>query len=364
MSAVTTSDLTKGSGPSGHVPWSRHVLDAGERLGLIIVFAAMVIWFVVGPQGGVFVSKANIDNILASQAVVGVIALAMVAPLIAGYFDLSVAANAGIANVAIAAAMSKYDCPIALAVLIGLAISIGIGALNGFLIAKLKLDAFIVTFGVFVLLGGILTWYTNGLQIVENIPPSFGAWGGQAWLGVPRPFVALILVAAVVWVLLRQVPWGRYLEAIGSNQPAARLVGIDVDRSVWWTFVLSGAMAGVAGALLTSTLGGASPTAGPSFLFPAFAAVFLGATTISPGRYNVWGTVIGVFFVGAAVSGLSLLGASSWVAPVFNGASLIIAVSLSTFSGRARAAGEARAAATLSSGSAVSQSSSIEGENT
>jgi ribose transport system permease protein len=323
---------------------SIRLLDGLERLGLPIVFALMVLFFATGSEGDAFMSKANLENILGGQAVVGVVALAMIPPLVAGYFDLSVAAIAGISNVAIAAAIGRHGVSVEIAILIGIALGATIGFLNGFAVAKLRLNAFIVTFGSYVLLTGVLTWYTKGNQIIENIPPSIGAWGGEHWLGLPRPFVALVAIAGFVWFLLSNVPWGRYLESIGSNESAARLVGINVDRALLLTFILSGGLAGVAGALLTSTLGGADAGAGPSFLFPAFAAVFLGATTIRPGRYNVWGTVIGVMFVGTAVSGLSILGADSWIQPVFNGGSLIIAVALSTFSGRARARREAGAA--------------------
>jgi ribose transport system permease protein len=139
-----------------------------------------------------------------------------------------------------------------------------------------------------------------------------------------------------LWFVLSQTPYGRYLESIGSNEKAAKLVGINTDRTILLSFAGSGAIAGIAGDLLTAQLGGADATAGSSYLFPAFAAVFLGATVIRPGRYNVWGTVIAVCFVGFAVSGIILFGASTWANDVFDGAALIVAVALSTFSGRAR----------------------------
>jgi ribose transport system permease protein len=314
-----------------------------ERVGLVLVFAAMFLYFALDGQiGSLFLSAANLRNLLISGAVVGVIALAMLPPLIAGFFDLSVAAIAGVSSVAAASAISKYGVPLPAGIVIGIACGVLLGTINGFLIARLGLNAFITTFGTYVLLGGLATWYTGGEQIVANIPASVGAWSGESWLGLPKLFVVLAIISLVVWFALSYLPWGRYLQAIGSNSAAARLVGIRVDRTIFSAFVITGTLAGVAGVMQLTIIGGADPTAAASYLFPAFAAVFLGATVIKPGRYNVWGTIIGVYFVGTAVSGLSLLGAQTWVQPVFNGAALLAAIALATFLGRMRNNREAR----------------------
>jgi ribose transport system permease protein len=198
------------------------------------------------------------------------------------------------------------------------------------------LNGFVLTLGMYTALLGLITLYTGGQLITAGIPPSFGQWGSETWLGVPRPFVLLLACALLLWYVLTHIPFGRFLEAIGSNESAARLVGINTDRVVWASFVISGMLAAAAGVLQTSRAGGGDPTIGTAFLFPALAAVFLGATTIKPGRYNVWGTVVGVYFVAISVSGLTLLGADIWVQPVFNGASLIVAVALSTLMARRR----------------------------
>ena len=314
-----------------------------ERVGLVLVFAAMVMYFTLDGQiGSLFLSAANLRDVLISGAVVGVISLAMLPPLIAGFFDLSVAAIAGVSCVAAASAISRYGIPLPAGIVIGIACGVLLGTINGSLVSRLGLNAFITTFGTYVLLGGLATWYTGGEQIVANIPASVGAWSGESWLGVPRLFVVLVILSLVVWFALAYLPWGRYLQAIGSNRAAARLVGIRVDRTIFSAFVITGALAGVAGVMQLTIIGGADPTAAASYLFPAFAAVFLGATVIKPGRYNVWGTIIGVYFVGTAVSGLSLLGAQNWVQPVFNGAALLAAIALATFLGRMRNNREAR----------------------
>jgi ribose transport system permease protein len=310
-----------------------------ERGGLVILLVVLIVFFAVdSTSGSAFRASANIQQILGNQGVTGIIALAMVVPLVCGYFDLSVAAITGLSNVTMAALIGTHHDSIIVGIIGALLVSLAAGCINGFLVAGLRLNGFVVTLGTYTLIGGLLQYYTQGTTISNGIPPSFGAWGAAKYLGLPRPFWLLIVVALVVWYMLMHTPFGRKLESIGSNESAARLVGIRVDRAVFLTFLASALLAGIAGILLTSSAGNADPTAGPAYLFPALAAVFIGATAIRPGRYNVWGTIIGVFVVAVAVDGFTLLGASSWVTPVFNGAALVGAVTVSTLMGRRREA--------------------------
>jgi ribose transport system permease protein len=149
----------------------------------------------------------------------------------------------------------------------------------------------------------------------------------------------MVPIILVCWFVLENTPFGRYLQAIASNGRSSRLVGINVDRSVMVAFTFSGFLAGTAGVLLTARSGAADATTGPSYLFLALAGVFLGATTIHPGRPNVWGTVVGIFFVAFVVSGLSLLGASSWAPNLFNGLILMAAAGLASVFARRRGGG-------------------------
>lgn len=317
----------------------RNRRSVGEFLevgGLPLFLVALIAYFMIAPQtSDLFATKPNLINILGNQSVTGLVAIAMVIPLVSGYFDLSVAAIAGLSNVAIASALVDYHMPVPLAMLVGLGVGLLAGALNAFLVAALRLNGFIATLGTYTLMTGLLQWYTGGTSIF-GVPQGFANWGSQTWLGVPRPFYLLIAVALVVWYALMHTPNGRQLEAIGSNESASRLVGISVDRLVAASFLGSALVASIAGALLTSRQGGADPTVATNYLFPALAAVFLGATTIRPGRYNVWGTVIGIFTLAVAINGFTFLGAQAWVTPVFNGLALVFAVAASTLMGRQR----------------------------
>jgi ribose transport system permease protein len=320
-----------------HHEFRKRSLDLLERGGLPILGILLFAFFAVNSTSAdVFTSGANLKNVFGNQAVVGLVALAMVIPLVSGYFDLSVSGTTGIANVATASLIGTHHWGIFPTILVVLAMGAVIGLAMGFLVARLELSAFVVTLGAYTLLGGLAQLYTKGKFITEGIPPSFGRWGSETWLGVPRPFWLLIAFAVVVWYLLSNTPFGRYTESIGSNESAARLVGVNVTRTVWVSFVLSGTIAAVAGILQTSRAGSGTAETATAFLFPAFTAVFLGSTAIRPGRFNVWGTIIGVYVVAISVSGFTLLGAETWVQPVFNGTALIIAVALTTFIKRAR----------------------------
>src|ERR1700759_1729253 len=223
-----------------------------ERGGLIILLIVLCVVFSVASKSGTaFRSSANIQNILGNQGVTGIIALAMVVPLVSGYFDLSVAAVAGLSNVTMAARVGTHHDAVILGIIGALIISAIAGSVNGFLVAGLRLNGFVVTLGTYTFVGGLLQYYTKGQTITNGIPLSVGNWGSAKYLGIPRPFWLLMVVALVAWYVLMHTPFGRKLESIGSNESAARLVGIRVDRAVFLRFLGSGMLAGGARGLPT-----------------------------------------------------------------------------------------------------------------
>lgn len=316
---------------------NRNVRSYLEKAGLPGFLVLLISLFALMPSTGEhFRSLPNIQNVLGYQSVTGLIALAMVIPLVAGYFDLSVAAVAGLSNVAVASLVSQHGQPVFVGIIAGVLVGLLAGAINAVLVAGANLDPFIATLGTYIFWSGALALYTGGQTISSNIPLDFSLWTTQRLLGIPLPFWLLLVVAVAVWYFLNQVPFGRKLAAIGSNELAAQLAGIRTRRAVALTYILAGALAGVAGALLTSTNGGGDATSAISYLFPALAAVFLGRTAIRPGHYNVWGTMFGLFLVAVAVNGFTLLGVASSVTQMFNGAALIVSVAVATLSVKAR----------------------------
>jgi ribose transport system permease protein len=200
------------------------------------------------------------------------------------------------------------------------------------------LNSLVVTLAAGSLLFGASEIYSGGATIYQNVPKAFLAFGQSRVVGIPLPFIYVIVVALIAWYILEYRPVGRYMYAIGGGEEGARLVGIKVDRLVVLVFVTSSFMAGLGGVVQSSRVGSANPSVLQSMLLPAFTAAFLGATSIRPGQYNIWGTVIAVYLVGLGTTGLFMLGASSYTEPVFDGAVLLVAIVLAKLSagGRSR----------------------------
>jgi ribose transport system permease protein len=318
--------------------WRATLPSMLEKYALVLLFALMCVFFAIyQPTSDTFPSSANIRNILGNEPVIAIIALASILPLTCGHFDLSVGATAGLSSIVAASAAAEHDVPVVAAIALAILAGCAVGLFNGVLVARLGVNALIATLGTATLVAGLISLYTANQVISIGIPESMTTLGSGTWLGLPRTVYTLAVVAVAVWYLLTQTPYGRQLTAVGVSPGAARLVGLRVDRYVMSSFVLSGALSGVAGALLLARAGTANPSVGPGYTLAALSAAFLGATAIKPGTFNVVGTLLGVLFVAVSVNGLVLAGAADWVQPTFNGAALIIAVALSTSIARRRA---------------------------
>lgn len=308
-----------------------------ERYALVALLLALIIFFSVnGNTGPFFSSSSNLRSLAANLAVTGILAMGMVIPLVAGYFDLSISAIAGASSITVAAMLCNYHSPVWLAVTVGVLIGPILGMCTAFLVTILKLNPMIASLGVYILISGFLLAYTQGGVISSGFPTWLSDWGVGSSLGLPHAFLIFIFLAFVCWYVIDLTPYGRKLTAIGSSDRAARLAGIPLDRVVLISFLLSGFFGGVAGVLLTIQTGSADATTGISYLFPALTVIFLGQTAIKPGRVNVWGTVTATALAAVAVNGLTLLGAQSWVQQVFNGGVLIISLTVSVMIARAR----------------------------
>lgn len=303
--------------------------------GLLVVFALVIVIFgLLRPQS--FLSATNLDSILVSQSVTALLALAEMIPLATKQFDLSVGYHLGVAQVLVVGLQVKQGMSFVEAAALILALSLVVGGVNGILVTRLRIDSFIATMGTGTLLYGIANWYSNGEQIVGmNLPDVFTDMT-QIVHGVPLPAIYAAIVAAILWVVTERLPLGRNLYVIGANPRAAELTGININNHVLGAFIASGFMSGVAGLLLGSMLQTGTPSVGPEYLLPAFAATLLGATSIKPGRVNVVGTLLSVLVLAFSFSGVQQLGAPFYVQYFFNGGILIVAVGLSIYAARRR----------------------------
>jgi ribose transport system permease protein len=318
----TTDTLERTKAPARS--WA-HRLRLGEFSGLYIWILLLILFSVLLPT--TFPTFRNLVGIADAEVITAIAAFALLVPLAAGTFDLSVAALLGLSSVLVAF-LQSVGVPFPLAIVITLVVGAAIGLINGFVIINLKVDSFIATLAMTSILAAVTYWTSGGQPIVAGIPPEFLGIARTQVGGIPLAIFYLVLIAAVLWYVLEKRSFGRHLYAVGGNPNAARLAGLNVNGITRAALVVSGVLASLAGILLTSKLGTGSPDVGAPYLLPAFAAVFLGSTQIKPGRANVLGTIIAVYLLATGVKGLQLAGAPTKIDALFNGVVLIIAVAL------------------------------------
>lgn len=309
-------------------PGSERMFDFVNKYLLVMILIALCVGFSIAEPHSFF-TVDNFRTVGNEQIVVVLLALGATLPLIVGEFDLSVGYVLGVAQALVIGFISREALGIAPAIVLVLLITSAAGLLNGVLVVKFKISALIATLATGSILTGVVFAYTGGEVLYGNVPDAFVHIARGEPGGVPLPIwygVGIVLVLALFYAF---VPTGRRMYAIGGNRQAALLSGIKVDRLIIASFVGSGLLSGFAGILIASRLGSAQPGLGPQFLLPAFAAAFLGATTIRPGRFNLVGTVVAVYTLAVAITGLQQIGVPSWFEYVFNGCALIVAVGLS-----------------------------------
>jgi len=284
-----------------------------------------------------FFSLGNFRTIVSSQAVLMILSLGLTMPLTTGEFDLSIGSMLGCAAVLTAFFAGQLHFPLAAVILATVLVGVLAGVLNAFFVVRIGVNAFIGTLGVSTMLTGVTLAVSDG-QILNTVPQPLIDFVQHQIFGLAVPVYIGFALAIALWQLYEHTPVGRHLFFVGEGREAARLVGLKVDRLRMGAFVASGAISAVAGIFTAGQLGAADPSVGPNFLLPAYAAAFLGATTIKPGRFNAWGTVVALYLLVTGVTGLELLGTSSWVQEMFNGAALLIAVTFARFVAREQAA--------------------------
>lgn len=279
-----------------------------------------------------FPTTTNWRNIASSQAVTAMVSVGLLLPLAAGSFDLSIGGTVGTASV-ISASLMTHGMPPADAIVITLLAGVAIGCINGVLVAVFEIDSFIATLGMSSVLAAVILAVSHSQQII-GIPRSFQDLTSSTPLGIPIQVYYLAALALILYYVLERTPYGRSLFAIGGAREAARLAGVPTRRYVFISMVGCATISALAGLVVTANIGASSPEIGPSYLLPAFAAAFLGATQFKSGRFNVPGTLLATYLLATGVTGLQLAGAEEWVTSLFNGVALIVAVGLAAVAGR------------------------------
>lgn len=325
MSSHPSLDADAASRPGAGL---RLLVRRAEQFGLVVVWLALIAVFgALRPD--TFLTWPNLSTILGSQAVLVVVTLGLIIPLTANDFDLSIAFVMTLSSMTVAVLNVNYGIGIGWAILAALAIGVAVGAINGLLITVFRIHSLIVTLGTGTFIHGFTLWMSDSMTISGISPSLMNAVIVDRLFGIPLEFYYAIGLAALIWYLLDYTALGRRILFVGRGREVARLSGIDTDRIRLSCLMLSGLLGALAGVLYAGTQGAADPVSGISYQLPAFAAAFLGSTSIVPGRFNPWGATVAVYFLVTGITGLVFLGFSSFIQEMFYGGALVVAVCLS-----------------------------------
>lgn len=271
-----------------------------------------------------FLTWTNVLNVLRQSSINGIIAVGMTFVILTGGIDLSVGSVLALSAVVTASLLQKGSS-IALAIIIGLALGTALGSISGLLISYLHLFPFIATLGLMTISRGLALTYTGGIPIT-TLPPSFDFLGAGSLGAIPLPILIAAFVFLIGHFILTRTSLGLYIYAIGDNSAAGRLSGISINKVILFVYSLSGFLSALSGMILIGRLDSAPPTLGYGYEFDAIAAVVIGGTSLTGGEGNLFGTLVGVLFIGVLNNGLNILNVSAFWEGVVKG--LVIAVAL------------------------------------
>ena len=298
-----------------------------RNIGAIYVWLAIAVIFAVWAPA-TFPTWATARQILDSNAATGLMALSVVIPLCTRTFDLSVGFIASLSAVT-ASYMIAHGVPVVVAVAIAMGGALLVGLINAVVVVVMGVDSFIATLATGSLIQAFITLMTNDIAITSpRLAGPFAKVGQASIGGITLPVIYTLLVALVIWFVLEHTATGRRLYATGFNPESARLAGVRTARLRFASLIVSALLAGAAGVVLASTLGSGDPQVGVPYLLSAYAAAFLGASQLRPGRFNAWGTLIAVLLLGTGVVGLGLVSAPNWAPAMFTGVVLIAALGI------------------------------------
>ncbi len=297
-------------------------------LGLIALFSILL------PD--TFPTMLNLRSVLGDKSIIAILSLAAMVPMMAGRIDLTVGYGIVLWHILAIALQTQFGIDWRVTIVIVLLLGCLLGLINGLLVEMALIDSFIATLGTGTMIYAIALWYTGGRQVIGHIPRDFTAIFTTQLFGLPIAAFYVTIISLVLWAAAEYLPVGRYLYAIGGNQRAAALNGIPTRRYVIGAFVVSGLLGAIAGVVLAARLRIGQASVGLEFLLPALVGAFLGSTTIRPGRVNVWGTVVGVIILAVGISGIQQFGGEFYVEPLFNGATLLVAIGIAGYSQRRR----------------------------
>ncbi|MCU1476305.1 MAG: ABC-type transporter, integral rane subunit [Subtercola sp.] len=305
-----------------------------RRYGVVLVWIALIIGFGIA-RPTTFLTPSNFAAMFGTQAALLILTLSLVITLSVGEMDLSVASVLGLSAVVTAVLNTQQGWPWPLAVAAGLACGPIVGAANAFFVVVFEINALIITLGMGTLVLGISTFISDS-SAIGGVDPQLTSIMLFRVFTLPVSFWLAIIVMLVIWYVQQFTTLGRHMLFTGQNHTVARLAGIRVNLIRFGAYALGGLVAAIAGEVVLAIAGGIEASSTQNLLLPAFAAAFLGAAVIQPGRFNAWGAAVAVFFLITGITGLQLLGLDAWIQNAFYGAALVVAVTASKLMARSQ----------------------------
>ena len=295
-----------------------------QAYGTIIAGLLVIMIFSI-LRSDAFFTFRNLINISRQISLQVIIAIGATLIMCVGEFDLSIGALASLGGV-IGAMLAVAGVPIGLCFLIPVLICLILGWINGWIVTKFNVLSFITTLGMSTILAGFTYWLTDGATIFQNIPRSFTFIGSKSLAQIPYLTLIMLLLSFSFWYIMRNTVFGRKLYAIGGNEAASQVSGINVKANKRIAFALCGGLSAMTGVLMASRLGSAHPTGGDSFFLSSYAAVYLGSTVFKEDVPNVWGTFIGAAILGILANGLTIVQVPTYIQDILTGTIIILAV--------------------------------------
>ncbi len=285
--------------------------------------ALIIIFSILSPDS--FATVDNAINITRQISFLVIIAIGATLVMSVQEFDLSIGAMASLGGV-VAAKLSILGVPILISMLIPVIIGFIIGLVSGAIVTHFRVLSFVTTLAMGTVIGGFTFWLTGGSTVFENIPESFTFIGQTNVLMIPLLSIIMIILVIIFWYIMTHMTLGRRFYAIGGNEKASEVSGVNINAYKTVAFALCGALAAFTGALLASRLGSAHPTGGEAYFLNAYAAVFLGMTVVRSGVANIVGTLFGAAILGILANGLTILQVPSFMQDVITGLIIIAAL--------------------------------------
>ena len=307
---------------SGRSEWN--VIGVVSRYGIVISFLAL--FLILSFLSNNFLSSNNLVNVLRQVSINGVLAVGMTFVILTAGIDLSIGSILALAGAVAASLVTGTDAlPTILAVVTGILVGTACGVVNGGLIAYFSVPPFVATLGMLSVARGATLLYSGGRPI-PDLSPEFRWLGQGTALGVPLPVILFAIVFAIAYVTLRYSVYGRRVYAVGGTPRSAKTSGINTRGIVFSVYALMGALAGLAGVMLTARTTSALPQAGIGYELDAIAAVVIGGTSLTGGIGRITYTLVGVLIIGMISNGLDLMGVSSYYQQIIKGSIIVLAV--------------------------------------